>query len=96
MTIPLVALEPRDDDERPIGTNHADHVAQHVLPAPLFKTLVEPLREPVVHHRAEVLPIDAVVTIRQQQFFSPDQAQRVEQLGTDGVVARLAAGQREQ
>ena len=57
-----------------------DHVAQHVLPAPLVERLVQPLRESVVDDRREVLLIHAVVAVGGQQLLGPDQAQGIEQL----------------
>ena len=58
--------------------------------------LLEPLREAVVDRRREVLTIEAVVAPRHQQLLGADQADGVEQLRADRVVARLAAIQRQQ
>ena len=96
VAVALVSLEPRDEHERPLGADDADDVAEDVFLAPLLQRLVETLGESVIDHRAEVLPIDAVVPVRDQQFLGPDQPEAIEQLGADRVVAGLAARQREQ
>ena len=67
-----------------------------VLAAPLLERFVEPLREAVVDHRREVLLVDAVVPVGQQQFLGADQAERIEQLRADRVVAAFAAVERQQ
>jgi hypothetical protein len=40
--------------------------------------------------------IDAVILVGAKQFFGANQAERIEELRADGVVARFAAGQRQQ
>jgi hypothetical protein len=96
VAVALVALEARDQHHRPLGADHAHHVAQHVLLAPLLERLLEALGEAVVHDRREVLLVDAVVTVGVEQLLGADQAQAVEQLRADRVVAGLAAVQRQQ
>src|SRR5262249_50228194 len=96
VAVALVALEAGDEHERTIDADDPDDVAQHVLAAPFRERFFEPLREPVVDGGGEILPIDAVVTIGEQQFFGPDQPDSVEQLRPDGVVAGLAAGERQE
>ena len=91
MAIALIALEARQQHERTARANHPHHIAQHGFLAPLLEGLFEPLREAVVDHRGEVLLVDAVVAIGHAQFFSANQAEPVEELRADGVVARLAA-----
>ena len=92
----LVALEPRDDDERALGPDHANDVAEHVVDAPLLQRFVEALEESVVDNGAEILAVDAVVSIRQQQFFRPNQAEGVEQFRAERVVTGLSAVEREE
>src|SRR4030095_16179080 len=48
LPIALVALEPRQDDRRPVHPDDAHHVAQHRFAPPLRDGLLERLREPVV------------------------------------------------
>ena len=82
--------------QRPAGADDPHHVAHHVVRAPLLERLLEPLREAVVDHGGEVLLVHAVVAVRDPQFLGADQAEPVEQLRADGVVARLAAVERHQ
>src|SRR5204862_5957496 len=96
VAVAIVALEARDHDERALRADDADHVAQDLLAAPFHQRLLQPFREAVVDHAGEVLPVDAVVLVRAQELLGPNQAQRIEQLRADRVVARLAARQREQ
>ena len=92
VTVPRVPLKPRDDDHRAIGSNDANHVPKHVLAAPLLERLVEALGESIVGDAREML-VDAVVAIGDEQFLGADEAERVEELRANRVVARFAARQ---
>jgi hypothetical protein len=96
VAVSRVALKTRDQDERPVDANHTHDIAQDRFLSPFFERLVEAFREPVVRNRREVLRVDAVVAIGGNQFVGTDQAERVEQLRPDRVVARFATGQGEQ
>jgi hypothetical protein len=96
VAVALVSLEPCNQHERAVAANDAHDVAQHRLAPPFLECLVEALGEAVVDDRCEVLPIQAVVAAGQQQLLGSNQSDRVEQLGSDRVVARLAAVQRQQ
>jgi hypothetical protein len=87
VTVALVALEPRNQHERAIPADDAHDVAQHRLAPPLLERLVEAFREAVVDDRREVLPIQAVVAAGHLQFLGANQSDRVEELGSDRVVA---------
>ncbi len=96
MAVALVALEPCNDHERALGTDHPDDVAEDVVDPPLLDGLVETFGEAVVDHRAEILAVDSVVAVGEQQFLGANQPQRIEQLRAEGIVARLAASERQQ
>jgi hypothetical protein len=96
VTVALVSLEPGDEHERPFHADHADDVAQHRFTAPLVESLFEALREAVVDHRREVLPVDPVVPVRDEQFLGTNEAQAVEELRADRVVARFAPIERQE
>ncbi len=96
VTVALVALKPRDDDERTIHPDDPHDVAQDILAAPLHERFLEPLREAVIDGGGEVLPIEAIVAAGHQELLGPDQSDRVEELRPNSVVARLAARQRQQ
>ena len=96
MSVPRAALPTGDDYERPESPDRAHHVAQQLFAIPLGQRLVQPLREPVVGDLGEVLLVEAVVLPGPREFVRPDQAEGVEQLGADRVVACLTTVDSEQ
>ncbi|MEZ5419846.1 MAG: hypothetical protein R2708_21225 [Vicinamibacterales bacterium] len=96
VAIALVALEARQQHPRPAHADDADDIAHHGVLAPLLERLLEALREAVVHHRREVLLVNAVVAVGDAQLLGADEPEAVEELRPDGVVARFPAVQREQ
>ena len=94
VTVRRCAAEARIDDQR---TEHADdthHVVEHVTLVPLARRLLTTLREAVIDRAREEL-FAAVEPPRLQQFLRSNDAQRLEQLGPDDVLAAFAAVQRE-
>ena len=85
VAVALVALETRDQDERALHADHADHVAKHVLAAPLVERLVQALGEAVVGDRREVLLVDAVIAVGDRQLLGADQPEAVEELRTEAL-----------
>src|SRR5690349_24497147 len=96
VTIALVPLESRDDHERAFGANDTNDVAEDVLAAPLHQRFLEALGKAVIDRGGEVLRVDPVILVGAAELLGANEAERVEQLGADRVVARLAASQREQ
>ena len=94
--VAFVALEASDQHERPLDPDHAHDIAQHILTSPLVECFLEALREPVIDHGREVLLVDAVVLVGAEQFFGSYESQRIEEFGSDRIVSRLAAIQRQQ
>ena len=79
----------------PDGADHADEVAQDLLPAPPLEGLLDAERVPEVDGAREVL-LGAVQTVGGVQFLGPQNGQGIEQLGADLVLAPVAACCREQ
>ena len=96
VAVAIGALESRQDDRRPLHADDADHVAKYRFPSPLADRFFERLGETVIDKGRKVLLVDSVVLAGDEEFFSPDQPERVEQLRPDGVVTRLAAVERQQ
>jgi hypothetical protein len=96
VAIPGRALPARHDDERARAANNAHHVAHDRLPIPQVERLVEPLRIAVIGGCREVEVVEPVVLACEQQFLGAQQSEGVEQLGADGVVARLASRDRQE
>ncbi len=86
--------EARDQDERPEHSDVTDHVGEHVLLAPLLIRFGHRLREAEVVGSREQLA-GAVERAGLQQFLRTDDAERVEQIRADDVLAALAARQRQ-
>ena len=86
----------RANHHGPVETHGAHRVVEHTLVTPLRERLLHRLREAVVGDAAPVLLIDTVVFIGAQQLIGPDQSQGVVVGGGHGVLAALAARQREQ
>ncbi len=95
VAVPIVPLEPRNQDERPVPPDYPHNLAQKVLPAPLVECFIQPFRKSVVDEVGEVLAVDAVIAIGNQQFLGANQPKSVEQLRTNRVVSGLAARQRQ-
>ena len=96
VAVASVALKPRDDDHRAIHPDDANDVAKDVLAPPLLERLVQALGEAIVRNAREVLVVHAVVAIGNEEFLGADEAERVEKLGANCVVAGLAARQGQQ
>ncbi len=96
VTVPGRAVKARHHHERPVETDHADHVFQHGLPIPAPERLLDRLGVAVVNGGGEVEVVQAVVAPRENELACADQSKRVEELGSDRVGARLAAIQAEQ
>ena len=75
--------------ERP---DHADDLTERLLAVPLLEGLLDAERVAEVGHHAEVL-LHRIEPVRGEELFGPQDAQPVEQLGPDFVLAAAAAGQ---
>ena len=95
VAVALVALEARQEDDGRL-MRMMRTTSRSTVSVPTCRSFLEPLREAVVDDGGEVLLVDAVVAIGDEQFLGANQAEPVEQLRTDGVVARLAAVERQQ
>ncbi len=96
VTVPGRAVKARHHHERPVETDHADHVFQHGLPIPAPERLLDRLGVAVVNGGGEVEVVQAVVAPRENELACADQSKRVEELGADRVGAGLAAVKAEQ
>src|SRR6266571_729146 len=77
------------------GAYALHHVAERLVVAPLLERLLDAERVAELVGEAEVL-LDAVVAVECRQVLGAQDAERLEQLGTDRVLAALAARQRQQ
>ena len=72
-----------------------DVVAEDLFPAPLLERLLRAERVAEVDGAGEVL-LGAVEAVRGKQLLRPEDAEGIEQLGPDLVLAAVAAGRRHQ
>ena len=85
----------RQHHVRPERPDHADHLAERLLLAPLLEGLLDAERVAEVGHHPEVL-LHRVESVRGQEFFGSQDPQPVKELGADLVLAAPAAGQAQQ
>ena len=83
----------RGDDVGPDRADEADEVARDLVLAPLLERLVDAERVAEVDRAREVL-LGAVEAVQREQLFGAQDAERFEQLGTDLVLAAVAARRR--
>ena len=92
----LAAAGPgRRQGEHHVRTEHADHphhLAERLLLVPFLEGLLDAERVSEVRDHAEVL-LHRVEPVRGEELFGPQDAQPVEELGPDFVLAAAAAGQ---
>ena len=92
------AASPRGQGGNDVGTDGADHpdeVAEDLFASPPLEGLLDAERVPEVHGAGEVL-LGAVQAVRGVQLLGSQHRQRVEELGTDLVLAAVAARGRQQ
>ena len=96
MLSPTGAVDTERDDD--VGAQRADvpdEVAEDLRLAPFLQRLLGAERVTEVRRASEVL-LGAVVLMRREQLLGAEDAERVEQLGADLVLATVAARRRDQ
>ena len=86
--------KPRDDHVGPEGADDPHDVRHHLLPVPDLERLAIILRKTEVDGAREKLPA-AVEAAGGEQFLGADHAELLAELGTEHVLAAVAAGERE-
>ena len=76
------------------GAHALHHVAERLVVAPLLERLLDAERVAELVGEREIL-LDAVVAVKSIQLLGPQDAERLEQLGADRVLAAFAARERE-
>ena len=94
VSVPGLRREARHDHIRTEGANYTDDVSQDCLPIPDTQRFLVILRKPEVFRAREVLP-SPIQTPRGEQFLGASYAQLLAELGTEQVLAAVAARERQ-